>query len=88
MLPDADKLPGCYCRLAPIHRACWGQERGHTEVVRALLKAGVPHDQRTASGHLPISLVQDKNPGTTKLLQKWAKKAQKKAAGKVPKAEL
>lgn len=54
----------------------------------ALLKAGVPHDQRTASGHLPISLVQDKNPGTTKLLKKWAKKAQKKADGKAPKAEL
>ena len=40
-----------------MHRACWGGEQRHTDMVRALLEAGVPHDQPAADGKLPVDMV-------------------------------
>ena len=42
-------------------------------MVRVLLKAGVPHDERASNGQTPLQLVHN-NPGTQKLLKHWAKK--------------
>ena len=67
-----------------MHRSCWGGEQRHTDAVAAFLKAGVPWDFPSldtkgkagatgARGETPLEMVRN-NPGTTKLLEEWAKK--------------
>ena len=59
----------------PIHRACWGQEKRHTETVRVLLENGVPHDQNANNGETPIIAAKKMgNKKTVKLLEKWKAK--------------
>ena len=62
--------------FTPIHRACWGGEKRHTDTVRAFLEAGVPHDEPASNGQTPVQLVRG-NPATQKLLKQWAKKGKK-----------
>ena len=59
----------------PIHRACWGQEKRHTDTVRVLLENGVPRDQKAANGETPIIAAKKMgNIKTVKLLEKWEAK--------------
>eukprot|EP00966_Prymnesium_polylepis_P194162 4501189-Prymnesium_polylepis.1 len=69
--------------LAPFHRACAGADAGHTDAVFAFLDAGVPPDQTTANGALPIDMSGSSN--TRKLLQealqeKWRKEGRSRLA--------
>ena len=70
-------------RYTPIHRACWGSEPRHTKTVQVLLEAGVPFDQPSSDGNVPITMANN-NAKTRKLLKKWSKK---KSAAK-PNTEL
>ena len=60
--------------FAPLHRACWGSSQGHTDTVRAFLKAVVAHDlmTQTSPAKRPIDIVNNK--ATRKLLQEWARR--------------
>ncbi len=60
------------CRFTPLHRACWGAEKRHTDTVAVLLEAGVPFDQPAADGSLPIDMARN-NAATRKLLKRWAR---------------
>lgn len=57
----------------PIHYAAWGEGgEKHTETVRSLLELGVPHDEMTPHGHLPIQLAMEKkNQKSVDLLMEW-----------------
>ena len=61
-------------RFTPLHRACWGAEKRHTDTVAVLLEAGVPFDQRAADGSLPIDMARN-NAATRKLLKRWARRS-------------
>ena len=61
----------------PIHRACWGDENRHTLMVRTLVKAGVPFDEKNSHGQTPLELT--KNEGTRKYLAHRTKLALEKA---------
>lgn len=61
----------------PIHYASWadGNHQKHTDTVRVLLEMGVPHDELTPHGHLPIQLAMEKkNLATVDLLSEWRDK--------------
>lgn len=45
----------------PLHRACWGAKKRYADVVRELLLAGVPADERTADGQLPLQIAKSKH---------------------------
>ena len=77
---------GICFRYTPIHRACSGSEKHHTEAVRALLEAGVPVDQMTPTGLRPIDIVKD-NEGTKTLLKEWAEKVKKEKKDKKERKE-
>merc|ERR1719191_1675538 len=34
----------------PLHRACWGREKRHTELVRLLLESGVSPEEKDSKG--------------------------------------
>lgn len=53
--------------FTPLHRACWGAEAKHTDTVWALLDAGVPPDEPSADGQLPLAMASG-NDNTRKLL--------------------
>tara|TARA_B110001452_G_scaffold246336_1_gene231591 strand:+ start:1048 stop:1356 length:309 start_codon:yes stop_codon:yes gene_type:complete len=59
--------------FTPIHRACWGGEKRHTDTVKAFLEAGVPHNQHAKNGLTPLRMVKG-NKATTALLKDWAQK--------------
>ncbi len=63
-------------RFTPLHRACWGSEKRHTDTVAVLLEAGVPFDQQAADGSRPIDMARN-NAGTRKLLKRWERRARK-----------
>jgi ankyrin repeat protein len=62
---------------APIHRACWGEDRGHMEVVERLVLHGVDPALPTASGRTPFELVQY-NQATRELLTMALREAREK----------
>ena len=57
----------------PLHRACWGAEKRHTETVRVLLEAGVSPQEKASNGGLPVQMAQN-NPATRKLLHTYIHK--------------
>ena len=61
-----------------IHRACWGSEPRHADVVRVLVEdGGVPHDVKDRHGETPLTHARRRNnPSTVQLLEDYA------AAGK------
>jgi len=61
----------------PIHRACWGQEKRHTDTVKVFLENGVPFDQKADNGATPSTAAKKMgNKDTVKLLKKWVKKVE------------
>ena len=59
----------------PIHRACWGNEKRHTDTVRVFLENGVPYGQKSANGDTPSKAAKKfGNKGTIKLLKEWKAK--------------
>ena len=61
----------------PIHRACWGQEKRHTDTVKVFLENGVPYDLKAENGVTPITAAKKMgNKETIKLLKKWSKKTE------------
>eukprot|EP00090_Calanus_glacialis_P031686 TRINITY_DN52678_c0_g1_i1.p1 TRINITY_DN52678_c0_g1~~TRINITY_DN52678_c0_g1_i1.p1 ORF type:complete len:192 (-),score=59.26 TRINITY_DN52678_c0_g1_i1:68-643(-) len=60
--------------FTPMHRACWGQEKRHTDTVAMFIKVGnVPWDQKTSQGKTCMDITQ--NSGTKKWLKKWSKRS-------------
>ena len=61
----------------PIHRACWGQEKRHTETVKIFLENGVPFDQKADNGDTPSTTAKKMgNKETIELLKKWSEKSE------------
>ena len=61
----------------PIHRACWGQEKRHTDTVKVFLENGVPYDQKAENGATPTTAAKKMgNKETIKLLKKWSIKTE------------
>ena len=54
----------------PVHRACWGQDRRHTETVRVLLEAGVPFAEYSECLRFRKRSKRP-NPGTMALREEW-----------------
>ena len=60
--------------FTPLHRACWGQEKRHTDTVAMFIEVGqVPWDQKTSKGKTCMDITH--NSGTKKWLKKWSKKS-------------
>ena len=60
--------------FTPMHRACWGQEKRHTDTVAMFIEVGnVPWDQKTSDGKTCMEITH--NSGTKKWLRKWSKKS-------------
>lgn len=56
----------------PMHRACWGRERRHTETVQTFLELGVPPDLPAINGKDCLTMA--KNPDTRSLVETALKK--------------
>ena len=60
--------------FTPMHRACWGQEKRHTDTVAMFIEVGnVPWDQKSSDGKTCMEITH--NGGTKKWLRKWSKKS-------------
>eukprot|EP00092_Neocalanus_flemingeri_P098890 GFUD01126138.1.p1 GENE.GFUD01126138.1~~GFUD01126138.1.p1 ORF type:complete len:192 (+),score=53.44 GFUD01126138.1:63-638(+) len=60
--------------FTPLHRACWGQEKRHTETVAMFIMVGqVPWDQKTDKGKTCMDITH--NSGTKKWLKNWYKRS-------------
>merc|ERR1712179_356603 len=60
--------------FTPMHRACWGQEKRHTDTVAMFIEVGhVPWDQKTSQGKTCMDITH--NSGTKKWLKKWSAKS-------------
>ena len=55
----------------PIHRACWGREQRHADMVAVLIKAGVPADVAAGNGKTCAEMTQC--PATKEVLRRAAK---------------
>merc|ERR1711872_912679 len=57
--------------FTPMHRACWGQEKRHTDTVAMFVEVGNgPWDQKTSKGKTCMDITH--NSGTKKWLKMWA----------------
>jgi hypothetical protein len=63
----------------PLHRACWGNTERHTNFVKVMLDAGVPHDLKAGNGKICRDLT--RNEKTIKLLEEYAAKGTKNHEG-------
>lgn len=61
----------------PIHRATWGNEKRHTDTVRAFLEMGVSPNTLTLGGETVLEVAEKqprRNEATIALLREWARK--------------
>ena len=58
--------------FSPLHRACWGHEKRHTDTVAVFIESGkVDWNQTTDDGKTCMEIT--KNPNTKKWLTNWSK---------------